>query len=1161
MQFLAAAAPAQSTNEPPHPILTISGSGSGADTIINNYTEAQYTNNFVPRQSPRNDSYGFVPAVVSGDTGWSWSSSTPNQITSTPSGTVFPGAAGYQVKTQAVLVLSGRTVNVPYYNRAGSTTARSLVFGLIDHKKRGKLRTDLLALAGRYMSSGATHATRDQRYARRIAIALDAWANWLPDYFMTEKNSATFIDAGPSYVLTGDKQRVSDHNGLAHEWADDELLAFDAIYDSPALAQLSAERGYDVRQHIMDNFFFNMGDFFRDRVPINIAIQSNLSGPFTVLALVARVLNRPDYIIWMDQYLDSTVRRKILRDGVLPEGIAYSVGYLNENVSAARNTRDYFLSRAAGTPQLLAISNRAAASAAILQTGQAAWNSARLPNGELPSFGDTTFGASSARNAGASALLPAYGHASLGAGVGAQAVQINQNFSDDANHMRADVTAFVLWAMGNELLGNIRYYNGTPGRQFGEQILAHNAVTIDRVNMSRGAWTIGNNNHRFTSGNLTLYEPGTNGLALTEVDGQRAYSNKASRYQRILLLNTVDLGRPYLVDIFRVTGGTTHDYVLHGSIRFDQTWECSFPLATNTAAYPMLEGSEVWSEPQDDGDSFPYYGFWRDVSSNQAPGNFQITYRDTSASNRDLRLWMTDGGVANVYLGRTPNPERNNSTPPNFYKYWRPSLIMRRRITSGTLQSLFVSVVEPLAGGNSTIRSVQRVPLLNPNQEAVALRIIFNDGRVDTCLVNLRNPRVAGATGGSLTIATADGQYALSGRIGIHMDQRGDSRWWTVASSEFRFPGGAATNSSPVYSGRVLAETREAMGAPNDAFIVDSPLPLATSLRGKQLSLIFDTYTVVGSTTQQKGISEMFQIDRVEQTNGQTHVCFARDHQLEITNATTTVEQMATQRRFTGTNQFEIALSASGPVAAPPTFPVSLISQGAVWRFRDDAVDLGTPWRSNSYNDASWLSGPAELGFGEAVEGRPEATLIASNRQWTTYFRRTFDVPSASRVYSLSARLLRDDGAVVYLNGAEIWRDNMPEGDTAYTNAALSGITGTEETTWLTRSLNPSALIDGPNLLAVELHQNQLSSSDLSFDFALGAAVLVTSNTMLRVTRAGDQLSLTWPQSAAWLRPEYTTNLAVWVPFPSNPTLANGQWMITFGFSTTGHRFFRLAPP
>jgi hypothetical protein len=900
--------------EPAHPILSVSGSGSGAGSILSGYTETQFLD-FVPQQSPRNDSYGFAPAVVSGDTGWSWSTSAPNQIRSTPSNTVFPNT-NYSLRTDAVPVLSGKTVQVSYYLAAGSTSKKSLVFALIDYHKRAQLRSFLNTLAAAYIQSGTTPATRDDRYARRIAVALDAWANHVPDYYMTGKNSATFISAAGFTQLTSDIQRASDHNGLAHEWQDDELIAFDAIYDSQALVDLSREKGYDVRQHIKDGLFCNIGDFIKDRVPVSVAIATNLSGPFTVLAETARVLNRPDYIGWMNSYLDATVRQKIMRDGVLGEGIGYSTGYLNENLDGARSVRDYFLSRPADTPQLVLIQAAAGGYVTTIQSGIAAWNAARLPNGELPSFGDTPFGAASARNAGNSTVLPAYGHLALGAGSGAQAVQLNQNFSDDANHMRADVSAFVLWAFGNEMVGNIRYYNGTPGRQFDEQILSHNAVTIDRTNMSRDGWTVGARGHAFTSGNLVLLEPGNNGLAVSELDGSRPYANKASRYQRIMILNTVDLNRPYVVDVFRIAGGTTHDYVLHGSIRFDQSGESSFPLAANSATYPLLEGGEVWKEPASSGDSFPYYGFWRNVSSGTAPGNFQITYRDTSTAHRDLRLWMTDDGTATVHLGRTPNPERTNNTPANFYKYWRPSVIVRRRITSGTQQSLFASVVEPMKAGASTIRSVERVPLANAGLDAVGLKVTFTDGRADTYLVNLNNPRVAGASTGSTTITTTDGQFTLTGRIGLRVDQpTGDGRLWTVAAGEFKTGGHNLSPTGPSYAGNIVGVTRKASGAANDAFVTNATLPIGTTLKGRQLSLTFGTYQIVGSSSAQKNISEMFQIDHVEQANGQTQIVLAADPQLTISGNTTT-ELMAPQRTFTGQDMFEILLSSSAPFSA-----------------------------------------------------------------------------------------------------------------------------------------------------------------------------------------------------------------------------------------------------
>lgn len=909
--------------EPMHPILTISGSGSGASTVTN-IPESSYTNEFIPHTPPRNEGDGFAPAVVPGDSGWSWSSSTPNQITSTPSGTIFPNPdlVSYPIRTQAVSVFLTtatnnltKSVNAIYYNKAGSTTAKSMVFNVIDYHKLGQLRSDLNKLAPAYINSGSTPAARNDNYARRIAIALLDWARWHPSYYLTAINSASYIDVTPNYLATTSgfgPQRASDHNGLAHEWQTDELSAFDAIYDSVALTNMSAEMGFDVRQYIADNLFFDEGDFFVNHIPISIAIQSNLSGPYAVLPVVARVLNRPDYIIWMDAYLDATVRQKIRRDGALEEGEGYSIGYLNANQDAAQNTHDYFLTRAATNSFLLAISNRSSVYNATFRYGQAQWNMMSLPTGQLPAFGDTPYNNYfSSHTTGNSWLLPAYGTVSMGAGSGSQAVQINQNFSGNNNHMRADMNAFVLWAFNNEYLDNIRYYNGSIGRNFGEQMLAYNTITIDRSNLSPypDADTYGN-------GDLTLYEPGNDGLAMTELDGQRGYSSKASRFQRLLFLNTVDLSKPYVVDVFRVTGGTTHDYTFHGAMLWDQHWQCSFPLATNSNPYPMLEGSETWDPTTDT----PYYGFWRNVSSNMAPGNFEITYSDTNrALARDTKLWMTaDPNTYNVYLGTTPVPARNNTVPSNFFNsagLTRPSAIIRHRITSGTLQDLFVSVVEPTSGGVTNIVSVDRLPMSGTTNESVGLRITFKDGRVDTYIVNLRNPQVAGAAAGSATVSTLDGQYSLTGRVGLEVDRpTGDARVITMNATDFKYPGRElSTPTNTYFAGLIAGDTRKLDGASNDAFTTRTPLPIGTALRNKWLSFTHGALSGSGTT----GISEMFKIDQVLASNGTYYICFTNDHYLEITNGTTSVEQVAPLRRFTTSNAFEIALSTAAQQISP----------------------------------------------------------------------------------------------------------------------------------------------------------------------------------------------------------------------------------------------------
>jgi hypothetical protein len=303
------------------------------------------------------------------------------------------------------------------------------------------------------------------------------------------------------------------------------------------------------------------------------------------------------------------------------------------------------------------------------------------------------------------------------------------------------------------------------------------------------------------------------------------------------------------------------------------------------------------------------------VASNTAPGNFQITYRDTSAANRDLRLWMTDDGTANVYVGRTPVPDRADHQPATFFSnnYWRPSAIIRKRIASGTLSDLFVSVIEPLNNGVSGVANVERLPVTGSNLEACALKITFTDGRVDTYLVNLRNPQVAGANTGAATVSTADSQYILTGRIGAFSTGPSGSRVWTVDASSFQYPNQKLTTPDRHYSGIIAGETRKANGGAYDAFYTTTPLPLGTALRGQQLLLTFGTL----SSPATAGISEMFQIDQVIFTNSQYHVVLTNDHQLEITNGTTSVEQMAPHRRFNGNNSFDIIRSASAvPISA-----------------------------------------------------------------------------------------------------------------------------------------------------------------------------------------------------------------------------------------------------
>jgi Calcineurin-like phosphoesterase/Purple acid Phosphatase, N-terminal domain len=170
-----------------------------------------------------------------------------------------------------------------------------------------------------------------------------------------------------------------------------------------------------------------------------------------------------------------------------------------------------------------------------------------------------------------------------------------------------------------------------------------------------------------------------------------------------------------------------------------------------------------------------------------------------------------------------------------------------------------------------------------------------------------------------------------------------------------------------------------------------------------------------------------------------------------------------------------------------------LVPAGAVWKYLDTGADQGTAWRAPAFNDGGWKTGAAELGYGDG----DEATLVgfgpnSSAKYPTTYFRHAFSVADRSAYGGLTLRVLRDDGAIVYLNGTEVFRSNMPASGVTAATFASSVVFDANERTYVTADVNPARLVAGTNVLAVELHQSGATSSDVSFNLALTTAGGVT---------------------------------------------------------------------
>jgi hypothetical protein len=207
-------------------------------------------------------------------------------------------------------------------------------------------------------------------------------------------------------------------------------------------------------------------------------------------------------------------------------------------------------------------------------------------------------------------------------------------------------------------------------------------------------------------------------------------------------------------------------------------------------------------------------------------------------------------------------------------------------------------------------------------------------------------------------------------------------------------------------------------------------------------------------------------------------------------------------------------LSHASLAAVPGTVFAPLVPRGAVWRFLDNGSNQGTNWIGLGFNDSTWSSGAARLGYG----GDGEVTTVSygpnpNAKYITTYFRHTLEIADRSVFRSLKLRVVRDDGVVVYLNAVEVFRSNLPAGPIGFTTNASSTLSGGDEFIAQETNLPPSLLRNGLNVVAAEVHQSGGTSSDLGFDLALDAEYVDPAEPLkLAAARVTGQIAITWPQ-------------------------------------------------
>ncbi|HNP99541.1 MAG TPA: lamin tail domain-containing protein, partial [Bacteroidia bacterium] len=158
------------------------------------------------------------------------------------------------------------------------------------------------------------------------------------------------------------------------------------------------------------------------------------------------------------------------------------------------------------------------------------------------------------------------------------------------------------------------------------------------------------------------------------------------------------------------------------------------------------------------------------------------------------------------------------------------------------------------------------------------------------------------------------------------------------------------------------------------------------------------------------------------------------------------------------------------------------VNENDSWKYRvNTSAPPDTNWRNVSFNDGTWSSGTGGIGFGDSDDGTTVSTCIS------VYTRKTFSISDTSKIFEAVLNADYDDGFVAYLNGVEIarvntgiagirpaWNDLAPASREA---VMYSG--GVADSFYLSKNLLKSLLKNGTNVLAIEVHNNLSTSTDL----------------------------------------------------------------------------------
>ena len=170
---------------------------------------------------------------------------------------------------------------------------------------------------------------------------------------------------------------------------------------------------------------------------------------------------------------------------------------------------------------------------------------------------------------------------------------------------------------------------------------------------------------------------------------------------------------------------------------------------------------------------------------------------------------------------------------------------------------------------------------------------------------------------------------------------------------------------------------------------------------------------------------------------------------------------------------------------------VQVFPSGSAWRYfigTNEASVPTTAWRGTNFNDSTWSSGATPIGYPTVPPSNPyEASIVTTLptsgalNYLSVFLRKSFVISNPALISQMTIDIPVDDGYVVWINAHEVGRFNVPDGEIPFDVGASGGL----EATPTTITTNSSPLVAGTNVIAVQLVNQDTSSSDLFFDAAM----------------------------------------------------------------------------